>query len=205
MKQVRRIAFAALVAALVPAMAEAALVEFSGSATATARPGNNASCAPLFQGIATGTGTSSFGGFNYSHTACTTGATGPVTGTYLIDFGLDQFSGSFSGTSAATATPGLFDLGFTYNILAGTGRFAGGTGSFNQIGTVDVRSGPPSRLSLNFAAVPEPGTWAMMLLGFAATGLALRRRPNLLGTSREQLECKDWCLNARQERSRPSC
>ena len=25
-------------------------------------------------------------------------------------------------------------------------------------------------------AVPEPGTWAMMLLGFGATGFAMRRR-----------------------------
>jgi hypothetical protein len=99
-----------------------------------------------------------------------------VTGTYIIDFGLDQFSGSFAGTSAATSTAGLFDLVFTYDILAGTGRFAGGTGSFNQIGTVDVRGGPPSRLSLNFSAVPEPATWALMLLGFGGMGMALRRR-----------------------------
>ena len=27
------------------------------------------------------------------------------------------------------------------------------------------------------AAVPEPATWAMMLLGFAAVGLTMRRRP----------------------------
>jgi hypothetical protein len=102
-----------------------------------------------------------------------------VTGTYLINFGLDQFSGNFAGTSAATSTAGMFDLVFTYDILAGTGRFAGGTGSFNQIGTVDVRGGPPSRLSLNFSAVPEPATWAMMLLGFAWIGLTTRRQRRL--------------------------
>jgi hypothetical protein len=172
-----KFAVAALAAALAHAPAQAAVIDFSGSATATANPAPNASCAPLFQGIANGTGTSSFGSFGYSHTACTTGATGPVTGTYIIDFGLDQFSGTFAGTSAATSTAGLFDLVFTYDILAGTGRFAGGTGSFNQSGTVDVRGGPPSRLSLNFSAVPEPATWAMMLLGFGWIGIALRRRP----------------------------
>ena len=29
---------------------------------------------------------------------------------------------------------------------------------------------------INFAAVPEPATWAMMLLGFGAVGFAMRRR-----------------------------
>ena len=98
----------------------------------------------MFRGIATGSGTSSYGNFNYSHVACTTGATGPVNGTYIIDFGIDQFSGNFGGTSAATATAGLFDLLFAYNITDGTGRFAGGTGSFNQVGTVSTLGGPPS-------------------------------------------------------------
>jgi hypothetical protein len=30
--------------------------------------------------------------------------------------------------------------------------------------------------NISFAAVPEPGTWAMMLLGFGAVGFAMRRR-----------------------------
>ena len=29
-------------------------------------------------------------------------------------------------------------------------------------------------------AVPEPGTWAMMLMGFGATGFAMRRRKKVL-------------------------
>nr|WP_314444626.1 PEPxxWA-CTERM sorting domain-containing protein [uncultured Sphingomonas sp.] len=164
-------AFAAAVASI---PASAAEISFSGSAAATASPAPSSSCAPLFQGVATGSGTSSYGAFSYSHIACTTGATGPVTGSYVIDFGADQFSGLFAGTSAATPTPGLFDLLFTYDILAGTGRFADATGQFGQIGSVDVRGGPPSRLTLNYSAVPEPASWALMLLGFAAVGGALR-------------------------------
>lgn len=168
------ITMAAAMAHAIPS--HAADIPFSGTATATATVGVNAAC-PVFRGIATGSGTSSYGNFNYSHVACTTGATGPVSGTYIIDFGIDQFSGTFGGTSTATATPGLFDLLFSYNIDSGTGRFAGGTGSFNEVGTVNTVGGPPSRLTLNFTAVPEPATWAMMLLGFAGIGLTVRRRP----------------------------
>ena len=40
---------------------------------------------------------------------------------------------------------------------------AGGAGSLG--GSITIRQ-----------AVPEPGTWAMMLLGFGAVGFAMRRR-----------------------------
>lgn len=164
-------------AALFAASEAGAVVNFSGNATATAVVSPNAGCAPLpFQGIASGSGTSVFGSFTYSHTACTQGATGQVRGTYLIDFGVDQFSGSFDGTAAATPTTGLFDLLFTYTITGGTGRFAGETGAFLNDGTVDVRGGPPSRLTFEFTPLPEPSTWAMMLIGFGAVGVAMRRR-----------------------------
>jgi hypothetical protein len=36
-------------------------------------------------------------------------------------------------------------------------------------------------------AVPEPGTWAMMLLGFGAIGFAMRRRKQAEGTKRIRL------------------
>jgi hypothetical protein len=38
-------------------------------------------------------------------------------------------------------------------------------------GTASAFSG-----TISFGAVPEPGTWAMMLLGFGAVGFAMRRR-----------------------------
>ena len=69
--------------------ARAAVLAFNGSATATAMVGSDPTCAPLpFRAIVTdGPGTSSLGSFTYSHNACTLGATGPVNGSFVLNFG----------------------------------------------------------------------------------------------------------------------
>jgi hypothetical protein len=71
-----------------------------------------------------------------------------------------------------------------FSVISGGGGSASiqfATGSFQADGTYSsleteegtlVVSGSPS-------AVPEPRTWAMMLLGFATIGVALRRRRNV--------------------------
>ena len=55
-----------------------------------------------------------------------------------------------------------------------------GTGNHTLSVTGNIVSGPTASYSgtinFNTPAVPEPTTWAMMLLGFGATGLMLRRR-----------------------------
>ena len=73
------------------------------------------------------------------------------------------------------------NLGFTQ--LTGPDLFTGSAASpiFN-IGTFNLSGGfssGASTLTISravVAAVPEPGTWAMMLLGFGAVGFAVRRR-----------------------------
>lgn len=171
--------------------AQAAILPFTGSATAAASVAPAASCAPFtFRGIITpanSSGSSNLGAFTYSHNACTQGAISPVSlqdGSVAIDFGYGAISGRFTGTSTPRAgVAGLFDQIFSYTILAGTGQFARATGTFGNIGTVDTRNAPPSRLTFNFnglidapAAVPEPETWALMLGGFFLLGSALRSR-----------------------------
>lgn len=53
--------------------------------------------------------------------------------------------------------------------------YGGGFDSF-RFGTNDEDADGYSFRSLTIAAVPEPSTWAMLILGFGMTGAALRRR-----------------------------
>ena len=69
-----------------------------------------------------------------------------------------QYSGG--PTHAITLLPASFGAG-NYRLTFG-GTTSGGGG---EAGTLSF-----------FAAVPEPGTWALMLLGFGGIGMAMRRR-----------------------------
>lgn len=79
-------------------------------------------------------------------------------------------------TGSLALTQALFDPNDTFlrnNIAVGAGTF-----TLNILGTPGTQNGALSG-SVSFAstpAVPEPGTWAMMLLGFGGIGFAMRRR-----------------------------
>lgn len=167
--------------------AQADVLPFTGSLSARGVVTPDPSCAPSFRGVispATTIGTSPLlGAFTYAHTVCTAGAVGgPVVGSFSIDFGTDGFHGTLAGAASPTATPPLSDLNLLYTILGGTGRFLNATGTFTGLGTADPRV-RPSQIQLKFngainaPAVPEPGTWALLILGFGMVGWLLRRRP----------------------------
>ncbi|MFL6766001.1 MAG: FxDxF family PEP-CTERM protein [Sphingomicrobium sp.] len=89
-----------------------------------------------------------------------------------------NFSSIYIDTVARSFTQTGFDPGEeTWVLNPGTSLAAGPhnlfvNGSLNSpVGTAATYSG-----TLNIAAVPEPATWAMMLLGFGGIGLAMRRK-----------------------------
>jgi hypothetical protein len=80
------------------------------------------------------------------------------------------FIGAVNGTTFTTSSPGrlvstVFDFGAPLNGTAGVGTAQGPSRGFSLQGILRVTN-----------AVPEPGTWAMMLLGFGAIGWAVRRQ-----------------------------
>jgi hypothetical protein len=123
---------------------------------------------------------------------------GTETGAVLTTFALPSFAGP---TSARTFTPlskvtlnaggtywftlrntGSGTYGWTYAVGNGqTGTGSLGAYSYSEDqgatwGCCGSGTDNPYLFEVNVAAVPEPGTWALMILGFAAAGTALRRR-----------------------------
>ncbi len=140
-----------------PDPAAAGSVQTVGTTT-TINFGANPAASPTFTGS-----------FNFTNT---------VAGIYSIILGTSDSGVNF--TSASIAGPsGTFNLSpfpdntnlklFPTNLLAGnyTFNFAGNNATPGGSLTGNVTITP---------AVPEAGTWGMMLLGFGATGLVIRRR-----------------------------
>jgi len=174
---------AALLLAAFPARAD--VLPFTGNVTGLSTLiGADASCAPLqFRSAidpSSTVGHSSLGDFTYSTSTCLSLGGALSNGTFIIGFGTDRFNGTFDGGSTPTATPGISDTAWLFTILGGTGRFENTSGTFNGTGVSDART-RPTHVSIDFAgninapAVPEPGSWALMLLGFGAIGLTVRR------------------------------
>jgi len=183
-KFVRSVIAGTLLGASLPASAD--VLSFTGSVTGVSTlVGADASCAPLqFRSIidpSNTVGTSSLGDFKYSTSTCLSLGGGASFGTFAIDFGEDQFNGTFDGGSTPTDVPGISDTEWLFTIVGGTGRFLNASGTFDGTGLADART-RPTHVSVDFVgnvnapAVPEPASWALMLLGFGGIGLLARRR-----------------------------
>ena len=187
MRNLTRISAAVGLALLSTTSLNAATLTFEGSVTAIGVVTPSTACAPRRSGTidpSTSSGFSNLGSFTYAHQVCT-GRGGPINGDFEIDFGDDGFFGTLSGVTAQNADdPTFFDFNIDYTIVGGTGRFLGATGSFlTGMGSGANTSFQPSRITLNFVdgtidapAVPEPGTWALLIVGFGMMGAAMRRR-----------------------------
>jgi hypothetical protein len=62
-----------------------------------------------------------------------------------------------------------------FNVIAGPGE-SYTSASFSTTSPAGFTTFKQLRLVLGTGAVPEPGTWALMLLGFGGIGLAMQRR-----------------------------
>lgn len=185
----------ALVAALsLSGPAQAASVVFSGTRTNVDTPGTPAArCGSRFTAsirndppAATASGTSNFGTFTPTMSHCITLPLSVMStnifdlGEFVFQFGNGTIFGSYEGVIDA-ASPGVFNIAQSHIVTGGTGFFAGTTGSFKSAGLLTFPMGRPTvnqRFEgvLDIPAVPEPATWAMMILGFGVIGSALRTR-----------------------------
>jgi hypothetical protein len=100
------------------------------------------------------------------------------TGQYAVD---NQVTSILLNGVALNTNGGGTDGGFTsFAAAAGSGFIAGKNTLTFQVDNFAQSSGNPSGLNVEFLSsaggVPEPATWAMMLVGFGGLGAAMRSR-----------------------------
>jgi hypothetical protein len=97
----------------------------------------------------------------------------------------DLVTGGYGGGGGAGYNSGGGGGGYSGGGGGGRGAsgFSGGGGGggsyiasafYDQVALSGVRSGS-GRVTIDLIQVPEPATWAMMLIGFGGIGLVLRR------------------------------
>lgn len=100
--------------------------------------------------------------------------------------GLGALGGSFTGAGGLNGNWSLPGFDVQYIAVKGGNTFmlfqtSGSSGSWTTLGNVNGGGNTPGLSHLVFfgsqiAAVPEPSTWAMLILGFGLVGGAMRRR-----------------------------
>lgn len=136
-----------------------------------------------------GAGSGSFAGLS-----CSDNAGGCGTIADILNFGAFSATANFLTLN----TSGIaFDLDSLFDVNNNPNALTGGSLSFAGLGTINFTGYDPTPGVFTFtvqgnqitsfsasalvAPVPEPGTWALMLLGFGAIGYSLRRRRSTQG------------------------
>ena len=134
---------------------------------------------------ALGTLTSATAVFDQTTTFIGGGAGDANEADYRLDFGglTMLYSATATGNTSVTPIQSFNIPIFALNSFVGTGNFTPAITSFNgnnTSATVLTTFGATNRLIYTYtaatAAVPEPATWVMMIAGFGAIGIAMRRR-----------------------------
>ena len=125
---------------------------------------------------------------HYQTTAFTVGSDGVYDFNSIAGYDnfLHLYAGSFDPADAlANALVGNDDRavigisGFAISLLAGTSYFAVASGFENtDFGAYELTIDGPGTISIggDGGTVPEPASWALMITGFGAVGVGLRRR-----------------------------
>jgi hypothetical protein len=115
---------------------------------------------------------------------------GDITLDYITQSDAGNFSsfGTFTGANAVSGTYNLPGFALQFLAVKAGNQFylyqldGQSSGTFTTQGLNNSRGQAQGLSHLAFfgarSAVPEPGTWAMMLIGFGAVGHAMRRRPS---------------------------
>jgi hypothetical protein len=111
-------------------------------------------------------------GFTYTGDADGIEAISPLNGATIVDFATLLVGQTIIGIHFGNGTGGPGNATAFYLFDAGAG-----------LDTLGINWGASSNIILyqTGSAVPEPGTWAMMLLGFGMAGFAIRRRRKTSG------------------------
>lgn len=189
------VASAALAVATTAIPAEAVTISFTGSRSNVDAPGpQSPRCGARATSnvrhnppASTSLGLSNLGAFTPTLSHCIQLPLSAVNqntfdlGEFSFDFGAGNvLLGTYSGV-LNFVSPGVFAVKQTHLVTGGTGDFLAASGSFSGSGLLTFPGGRPTvnqtfSGTLNLPAVPEPGSWLMVILGFGAIGAAMRVR-----------------------------